>query len=231
MYLLQKDFYAKVRPMFEKMLDYETTIRWVFGDIDAPCQTYVDGLTNPETCFIEMIWGFCYFKGKYNEQFINSCLDSILGFHAIFADNKLLNEIENNFLTNRNYKRGTRRSYILNVEKFLRNKFSFIELPGNYELILKPEEVILMYNGKRAGHCNGAYNETLTEINIDVFLEEEHRNKGIGSLVCAKLIDYHLSQNHDEITWGCDGHNFPSIRCAEKLGFDLICENEMIIIQ
>ncbi|MCL2772977.1 MAG: GNAT family N-acetyltransferase [Oscillospiraceae bacterium] len=239
MFLLEKNSYGKVEPMFEKMLDYETTVIWALKSNNAPCQIYVDNLTNPQSCYIQVSWGACYFGGKYNEQFVEACIKQKFTkpkMYCIFSDIEILKKIDENMPVKCEYRHGitlgAQLYYKLSTEKFLSNGLSFKELPGNYELILNTEKenekVILMYNGKEAGHCDGGYSQEDVSINLDVFLEEEHRNRGIGPLVCAKLIDYHLSQNHHDIAWGCFGINVPSAKCAEKLGFEKIHEGDVI---
>ena len=249
MYLLEKDFYSKAQPMFKNMLDYETTVNLVFKDNNAPCEMYVDDLANPQSsCFILNWGGFspCYFGGEYNEDFIYSCLYYLFEkpkFSAIFADIELLKKIDTLITTFRqklfrNHGEGHQQEhrqrlyYKLNIEKFLQNKISFIELPTNYELILdaekENEKVSLIYDAKEAGECSGGYNLEVEEISLSIFIEDEHRNKGIGTLMCAKLIEYHLSQNRGYITWGCWDINTPSIKLAEKLGFELIQKDEIL---
>jgi RimJ/RimL family protein N-acetyltransferase len=239
MFLLEKNYYSKAKPLFNKMLGYETSIIGVFNGNEHH-RLYVDDMENPEICFVIMDWSFCYFGGKYNEKFINTCLNHTFakpGFYPIFAEIKLLTDIKNiNFPDKPENSIGKRLYYKLNTEKFLQNKLSFRELPENYEIILdienREQRTVLIYNGKESGHCVGHYDRdyhTAAEISFDVFLEEEHRNKGIGPLLCAKLIDYHISQNHgNAVSWGCFCVNIPSAKCAEKLGFDLISEDKII---
>ena len=247
MYLLEKDFYSKAQPIFKNMLDYETTVRVAFNDKTAPCEMYADDLKNPQSaCFI-MNWGGykpCYFSGRYNQTFVYSCLEHLLAspkFSPIFAEIELLNEIDKllsefraelfcNYGEGHKHERRKRLYYKLNIEKFYKNKV--IEAPENYELVLNTEKenerMVLLCDGKEAGHCNGSYKPEVEEINLDIFIEDEHRKKGLGTLICTKLIEYHLSQNREYITWGCWDINGPSIKLGEKLGFELIREDDIL---
>jgi RimJ/RimL family protein N-acetyltransferase len=184
-----------------------------------------------------MVWGFCYFGGEYNEQFISDCLNHEIiepRMYFIFSDIETLEKIDKKMLDKweHSFTAGAYHYHKLNAEKF--NNHCFKDLPENYEIVLNKdknsEKAVLFYDGVEAGHCTGVYNEKVNEINLDVFLEDEHRNKGIGPVLCAELINYHLSQNHDDITWGCFGINVPSLKCALKLGFEEICTGDVIFI-
>lgn len=238
MYLLEKESYDKVRPMFEKRLEFEMPVKTTFNKNGGVI--YVDDIENPKSGYIEMNFGFYYFGGIYNNIFIDSIIKHIMtdivpsqtlhNFAFIFADSDILkteikqrlNGIDNHY-ENRCY-------YVLNAEKFADNQFDYNSLPENYKLRIDTENdrVSAIYNGDWVGHCEGGGAVTKT-MECDVFLKDEHRNKGIGTLMCAKFIEFNIANSYNEFTWGCWEGNIASCKLAEKLGFNRHYEDKAII--
>jgi RimJ/RimL family protein N-acetyltransferase len=55
---------------------------------------------------------------------------------------------------------------------------------------------------------------------IGIHTRKDYRRRGLGTLTAAAAVDLGLS-NYRFVGWHCDEQNIPSIRVAEKVGFDL----------
>lgn len=238
MFLLQKDSYDIVRPIYEKRLGFEMPVKTAINDKGG--LIYVDDIINPKSSYIEMYYGFYYFGGEYSSVFIDSVMKHILtdivpsqtlhDFAFIFADNDILKTEIVKRLNGIKNKYETRCYYLLSAEKFSKKQFDYSNIPENYELRIDTEnsKVIVLYNGIEAGYCGGGGADMKT-LECDVFLEGEHRKKGVGTLMCAKFIEHNLSHGYDKFTWGCWEGNIPSCKLAEKLGFEKHYEDKAII--
>ncbi|HBL84511.1 MAG TPA: hypothetical protein DDZ99_06305 [Clostridiales bacterium] len=235
MFLLEKNAYSKVISIFSNMFDYDITVKMALTNNQG--FIYVDDLVNPETAYIEMEWGFYYLSGKYNDQFLNTVINHILidivpkqtihDMAFIFSDSDIWLNVIDQKLVDYEHSKSKRLNLKLNKEKFLQQKSTFEKLPENYELQLNTEEekVDVLYMGNWIGCCERGSTGTIAE--CDVFLKENHRQKGIATLMCTKFIEYHLSQGN-ELTWSCWEANVPSCKLAIKLGFELYKESYAI---
>ena len=238
MYLLDSNLYEKTRHIFEKRLDFEMPVKTVINNKIG--RVYVDDIKKPKSGYIELDYGFYYFGGKYNQNFICDVINHILtdivpfqtlhNFAFIFADSDILKTEIIKKLNGIHNKYETRCYYVLNAEKFASERFDNLFLPDDYELKIDADnsKVTVLYNNVEMGYC-GSGGTDMKTMECDVFLNEEHRNRKIGTLMCAKFIESNILQGYDWFTWGCWEANIPSCKLAEKLGFEKHYEDKAII--
>ena len=63
-------------------------------------------------------------------------------------------------------------------------------------------------------------------IPIDIYVEEEHRNKGLGLILTRELVNECIKIGVT-VQWDCMESNSPSQRLAEKAGFKFIKQDEV----
>ncbi|MCQ4923331.1 GNAT family N-acetyltransferase [Tissierella carlieri] len=63
-------------------------------------------------------------------------------------------------------------------------------------------------------------------IPIDIYVEEEHRNKGLGLILTRELVNECIKIGVT-VQWDCMESNSPSRRLAEKAGFKFIKQDEV----
>lgn len=103
-----------------------------------------------------------------------------------------------------------------NFEDFLNEGFGFC--------------TILKENGEDSiqGWCTGEYfSKEKCGIGIETF--SPNRNKGYATLMSAALVDY-AQKIGITVYWEAETKNLPSIRVAEKVGFELIQEYQVFIV-
>ncbi|WMM25507.1 GNAT family N-acetyltransferase [Tissierella sp. MB52-C2] len=150
-------------------------------------------------------------------------------------DKILEEEIEGFCLYDKHYEN----TFILNEEKF--NKLELKNISGeilernfpivperykNYfkiiEMNKETQGMILTVEGKIVSQCmnNGFENDNKYFIDLDTFSEKE-RNKGYASVVAYELIREQRNKGMRPL-WETREDNIPSLRVAEKLGFEKI---------
>ncbi|WP_353094345.1 GNAT family N-acetyltransferase [Tissierella praeacuta] len=162
-------------------------------------------------------------KEKYFEIYsLNEDYDKVLG-----------EEIEGFLLCSKHYEN----TFILNDEKFnklnLKNfngeivEIEFPIIPDEYNNHFKMKDIdkktngmVLNIGGKIVSQCinNGFENDRKYFIDLDTFNEEE-RNKGYGAAVAHELIKKQKNKEMKPL-WETREDNIPSLRVAEKLGFE-----------
>lgn len=93
---------------------------------------------------------------------------------------------------------------IASVDEFVRRKFV------GYSLVYRDKEV--------ASWCLSFMYGSSCEFTVQTV--EKYRKRGFGTLTTAALIDYCLSSNFTSIGWHCGQENIPSMKLAEKVGFE-----------
>jgi len=96
------------------------------------------------------------------------------------------------------------RDIIVSVDEFIRRKFV------GYCLVYKDREV--------ASWCLSFMYGSSCECTVQTV--EEYQQRGFGTLTTAALIDYCLSNDFTSIGWHCGQENMPSVKLAEKVGFE-----------
>jgi GNAT superfamily N-acetyltransferase len=93
---------------------------------------------------------------------------------------------------------------IASVDEFIRRRF---------------EGYCLVYRDKAAvGWCLSFRYGSSCEFTVQT--AEEYQQRGFGTITTAALIDSCLSSNHGSIGWHCGQENVPSMKLAEKVGFE-----------
>jgi GNAT superfamily N-acetyltransferase len=150
-------------------------------------------------------------------------------------DKILEEEIEGFCIYNKHYEN----TFVLNDEKFnkleLKNingeilETNFPIVPEGYknhfkiiEMNKETEGMILTVEGKIVSQCinNGFENDNKYFIDLDTFSEKE-RNKGYASVVAYELIRKQKNKGMRPL-WETREDNIPSLRVAEKLGFEKV---------
>lgn len=147
-----------------------------------------------------------------------------------------------------------RKDYSLNRDQFMKrhddlikelsNDFSLHRIDQNYLQKHKADSITetwiseelflqkgcgysLTSTGDIISECLIYHRSDLT-VELGVHTKEEYRQRGLATTVCAALIDYALNNNlHPR--WSCWDFNEPSWKLAEKLGFELQNEKEVIL--
>lgn len=93
---------------------------------------------------------------------------------------------------------------IASVDEFIRRKFE------GYCLVFRDKAV--------ASWCLSFMYGSSCEVTVQTV--EEYQQRGFGTITTAALIDSCLSSNHVSIGWHCGQENVPSMKLAEKVGFE-----------
>lgn len=146
--------------------------------------------------------------------------------------------------------RWIRYNYRLNKETFTQHKTWCEKMPAGFEMRFsgelsdKPKDgqsekfrFALMKDDKEISNCGVMYfeketcnSETARVADIDIETKEEYRRQGFAFLTCSAFIEYCLS--HDlEPNWGCYHFNPDSQALAEKLGFEITCLRDVLILE
>lgn len=96
------------------------------------------------------------------------------------------------------------RDIIASVDEFVKRGFV------GYCLIYKDKEV--------ASWCLSFMYGSSCEFTVQTV--KKYQQRGFGTLVTDALIDYCLSSNFTSIGWHCNQGNIPSMKLAEKVGFE-----------
>lgn len=143
-----------------------------------------------------------------------------------------------------------RYNYRLNKEVFSQNKNWREKIPTGFEMRFSAEssdnfkngqierfDFTLMKDDKEISKCGvmyfekEAYNsETASVADITIETAEEYRRKGFALLTCAAFIEHCLSHNL-EPNWSCYHFNPDSQALAKKLGFEELCQRDVLILE
>ena len=141
----------------------------------------------------------CYYT--FNKKVALDWEDKIpAGFTMEFVDKNLLNRN----LENIDILCEEINDIIISVDEFIRKKFF------GYCLVYKDKKIVSWSLSFMYGSSHEFTVQTV----------EEYQQRGFGKLTTAALIDYCLFHNAASIGWHCGQENVPSIKLAEKIGFE-----------
>lgn len=97
-------------------------------------------------------------------------------------------------------------------EKTLYNEIMYNKMSRYY---------IALENGKRRGYVGCWLTIPNAEI-LNLFIEDEHRRKGIGTLLVNRIIEVCRAEHIDNITLEVRPTNTPAVALYKKLGFTAV---------
>jgi len=77
-----------------------------------------------------------------------------------------------------------------------------------------------------AAHLMKSY-EDVAELSIEIL--DQYQNKGLGSLLVKKLLDFAKNYGYRKIWMEIRKENFPMLKLAFKFGFEITSEEEDVI--
>ena len=229
---LSADAYGRAKNLFGPIPGAAFLLEAGLGKI------FVDDSAEPQCAYLETPWGMHYFAGAYDRTFLKEALSHI--FNDILPAQTLhpyvfafgsrpvwLREIRRRTWRYKGRK-AMRRLYHLNPAEYRPPE----RRPDGFRYALEErdgETRAVAYDGNlEAAHCGGSQGAGMMD--LDVFVTEAYRRRGLGSTVTAMMIDHCLARGVQPQA-GIWALNEPSWRTAEKLGFTLTAEFEGYIIE
>lgn len=205
-------------------------------------QIFVDNLNDIKTVVMITNSSEYFFAGVFNEDFLIAALHKIQSEYVIKSEDKVgffystseewKNHIKTIMEPYKDQKYGNfliRRFYQLNLMLFQLSKEKLVDLEPGYQLVLNEGDsfsATITYQNKDIAFCkdNG---QALGIMDLDVYVDPNHRRKGLAQICVSQVIDYCI-EKHILPQWGCWNVNVASCNLAQKLGFELIAEEEVV---
>ena len=89
--------------------------------------------------------------------------------------------------------------------------------------------ICVIHEGTLVGWCLSEYN-TNGRCEVGVATAEEHQRRGLGTAASLALVEEAFRRGFHEVGWHCWKRNTPSAALAQKSGFQLVEEHNVIII-
>ena len=223
----------------------ETYFLWDMGNVvfylfgRSPSQEYLEDLSGLFENRIKKKaenYGFSHFKVNNLTDISDQSIKSVFGNNEFKILKKYFYEYEKESIGE--YQSSLEELYILDIdEEFLKStelrnlarvineiKWMWPSFEKYYEngygkAALVDDEIVCW--------CTSEYvNEGTCGIGIETL--GRYRQKGIATKTAAEFVD-HCLKNDITPYWECGAHNEPSVKLAEKLGFDKINEYEVLL--
>jgi RimJ/RimL family protein N-acetyltransferase len=201
----------------------------------------VDDLTNPTAAVVhETVYVSLYFGGKVDAILLESLVQQFRQTHEVGIGCWLDDPLNDMLPANPGYD-GRTLYFTERRHTIDENRFS---LPARYDIAVRDQTllkqsfdyestlascgseekvlhqtlgVVILHEGQLA--CEAATSAPAQGwIEVGVTTAEEHRQRGLASIACARLIGMCEAQGY-ATWWDCAKQNLPSIKLARKLGF------------
>ena len=233
--------YDTIKPLLKTI----QSAKWFIERIKngASGKIYIDRIQDMKSAFMVTDSSEYFFGGEYNELFLTSAIDYIISNIVPDSDDKIgffygSSELWKNGIMEKlgQYKDErfgqllTRHFCRLDLLKFQESKHKLKQLEEGYQLTFVKGDspiVSVTYNSEEIAYCrdNG---QALGIMDLDVYVNPNHRNKGLAQICCTELIDYCLQ--HEMIPqWGCWDINKASCNLYKKIGFELYAKEQVIL--
>ena len=232
MRILDKSKYNLTTSWFNNIGGSDVTVNSIrLGEIG---NIFVNDNDDFYSSYIQTNYGFHFLGGEYDSEFMLQVYDYIMDeivpeqklhpYMFLFGNDDLwLKAIEDRF-SKLNGRYIDRLYYHLNKERFFSNEDQHNQLPEGYTVkrVDDPEievKFVVYDHGEEIGTCcNGARGKYA---DIDMFIHEDYRYKGIGVCLGTHFIRYCLDNGY-ELRGGSWIINEPSVKVAKKMGFDVV---------
>lgn len=227
---LKPQTYEKAIPFFINIAGCDVTINSI--KLGEEGSVYVDFDDNPQVAYVQTFYGFHYLGGNFNQSFFNEVINHITlnvlpeqtlhpYIFMFYNDNEWKAAISKKFA-------GVKGEFIerlyynLNKDRFENNINKYQAIPSGYRIIVDNADelkVSALYNDEEIGACRKGSKGVYAD--IDYFVDENHRHKGIALCLGTVFIKHCLEKGYI-LRGGSWSKNIPSVQLAKKLGFDVV---------
>jgi RimJ/RimL family protein N-acetyltransferase len=206
-------------------------------------QILVDDLAQPTWALVRnLAYGTLYLGGQYTSTLLATLVKHFQHQGGVGISCWLDDPLNDMLPPNPDYDGAT--LYFTNRSATLAPLSAFSEIPAPYTLASRDKQlfaqsfdyestlasfgtvedvmrltlgVVLLYESSVA--CEAATGAaTYGQIEVGVTTAEDHRQRGLATVACAKLIE--MCETKGYVTWwDCAKHNIASVRLAQKLGY------------
>ena len=245
MYKLKKSDYYKVKDILKRPTEFHLELKVLLEGYRND-EIYVDNLQTPESVYVNM--GYIQFvAGKSDNALFNKNLKNTIGFYnPISCDSDewelKLNEIHpNKYMLNIKWlffelkdQPSSNFNYTLPENIFLEKINKELLSQHNLQNINSVSSIITHNNitdrieKGTFGYCvrnkekilswSLFYSSIEDRVELSIDTDNDSRGKGLGTIAASACVDLCFKMGM-KVEWICYENNFPSVKIAEKIGF------------
>lgn len=222
----------KIKPLFKDIRFYmgRSVLQGLMGN------AYVDNLNNPQIAFL-VVRSYCFISGNLDKNKLKKIIDENFKDYKLIPSDNLKALIEyiyqENIIKLERY--SIKKDVSFDIDKLqkmsdsLEENYKILKINEDLASRIKEEDFINItdnYKKYGIGYCC-IYNNQIVGvassnifyqdgIEVNIYVEEKFRRKGIATALASNLILECLNQNK-KVSW--DAANINSVNLAKKLGF------------
>ncbi len=222
----------KIKPLFKDIRFYmgRSVLQGLMGN------AYVDNLNNPQIAFL-VVRSYCFISGYPDKNKLKKIIDENFKDYKLIPSDNLKALIEDIYQENiiKLERYSIKKEVSFDIDKLqkmsdsLEENYKILKINEDLASRIKEEDFINItdnYKKYGIGYCC-IYNNQIVGvassnifyqdgIEVNIYVEEEFRRKGIATALASNLILECLNQNK-KVSW--DAANINSVNLAKKLGF------------